>query len=221
MTQPNSLKPCPFCGGEVTWLGDTLEESVSRDAYCPGCGCAFWWHGHDKEHARKMLNTRPAATDASALADALKCLRWAMKAIHWPDHHESKKALMQNTIDALTAKAAPQADSAGLDLKRILSTLEGAIVMADRHKDTLKCSCLSWLEYAKESAEQIRSALHATPATTQGREAELREALEWAIEEASHWQGTQRERTVHTDAMRRYLATPKPVEAPAPKDAQP
>lgn len=31
----NELKPCPFCGGEADFLGDTCSIK------CPNCGCAF------------------------------------------------------------------------------------------------------------------------------------------------------------------------------------
>lgn len=57
MTDETTLKPCPFCGGEVEIYNPMPGYASGYGTYCKGCD-SYFTHGDDEQESIEAWNTR-------------------------------------------------------------------------------------------------------------------------------------------------------------------
>lgn len=60
----DSLKPCPFCGGEAKRSSETFERTILSWVYCTNCGAAGGYR-HTEAEAIEAWNARAERTCAN------------------------------------------------------------------------------------------------------------------------------------------------------------
>ena len=124
MSQSESLKPCPFCGGEPERLELTDEDNFGGSVIsCKKCGASSPVHFDRKENLDDSWNRRPSTADRGGEVE-VKALEWSdseggyaiadtpFGLTYWAHYNgwELDVGERQYCADIEAAKAAAQAD---------------------------------------------------------------------------------------------------------------
>lgn len=124
MTQPNSLRECPFCGGPLE--AKVIAEGLHAEGWCEACAWSMEeWDG-DLAKLIERMNRRSAATDGSALAEAVKMRERLEEAEDYADRcFDLWAGLVEHHTALEIAVQKMMAEGDGIEEVRRLLDLEG------------------------------------------------------------------------------------------------